>query len=85
MLQWVEAATSTMKTLFSKARATAANPFFLTSSTRWVVETTLAVVYNLYLSSQLMKLILTLLKVRKDILGPTFMPISANKKVFSKK
>lgn len=58
---------------------------FTTNSTYPVMEKTLLVVYDLYLSSQLVKLILTLFKMRKNILRAISMLISVNKKVFSKK
>lgn len=46
---------------------------------------TLVVVYNLYMSSQSMKLTLTLLKMKKNILKAISILVSANWKVSSKK
>lgn len=66
-------------------RAVAANFFFLTNPTLLMVEKALAVVYNFYWSSRLLKLILTLLKVKKDISKVTSMLMFANKNVFFKK
>lgn len=73
-----------MKVSSSKSRAIAINSFFPTNSIYLVVKKVLVVVYDLYLSSQLLKLTLTFLKIRKDILKAIFILISVNKKVFSK-
>lgn len=72
------------KLLSSGSKAVAANSFFLTNTTYLVMRKALAVVYDLYLSSQFLILILTLLKVRKGIFKRTFILVSANRKVFSK-
>lgn len=56
--------------------------FFLTSSIRLIVGRALAVVYNLYLNYQSMKLISILLKIRKGIRRITSILMSlANSKV----
>lgn len=44
----------------------------------------LVIVYNFYFSSQLIKLILTLFKMKKDVTKANFMLKSANYQVFSK-
>lgn len=74
----------TTKVSSSGLRVVAANFFFPTISTCLMIKTALTIVYKLHLSSQSMKLILILLKVRKDILQAIFMLISTYKKVFSK-
>lgn len=72
------------KFLLSGSRAVVATFFFPTISTCLVIEKLLAIVYNLYLNSQLIKLILILLKIRKNISKSTIMLKSANTKVSSK-
>lgn len=73
------------KILSFGSKAVAVNSFFSINSTHLIVEKTLVIVYNLYLSLQSLKLTSILLKVRKNILKVIFILILANKKVFSKK
>lgn len=68
-----------------RSRATTTNTFFSINSIYLMIRRTLTVVYNLYLSLQLWKLILILLKVKKSILKVIFILILANKKVSLKK
>lgn len=73
------------KVLSPELRVVATNSFFPISSTLRMVARALAEVYNFYLSSQLLKSIWILLKVRNSIPKAKSMLMSANKKVFSKK
>lgn len=78
-------AISITKILFSRLKAVAINSFFSTSSTVCVLKRVLIVLYNLYLSSLLLKLTLTLLKMRKDILKAISILMLAYIKVSLKK
>lgn len=62
---------------FSRLRVATVKHFFSTSYICRMMERTLAVVYNLYLSFRSVKLTLTLLKVRTSIPKVIFMLISA--------
>lgn len=75
----------TTKISFSGSWAAVINSFLLTKSINWVIKKISAVVYDLYLSSWLVKLTSTLFKMRKDIPRVTSILISANKNVFSQK
>lgn len=75
----------TMKILLFRSLVAAANFFFQTNPTSLVVTRFLTAVNILYFNSQLLKLILTLLKVKKNILKAMFKLISINKKISSKK
>lgn len=66
-------------------RVTAANSSYPTNFTHLVVGKDFAAVYELHLSSLLLKFTSTLRKMRNNILETTFMLISASKKVSSKK
>lgn len=68
-----------------ESKAAIVNTFFPTNSTYLVLRKVLVIIYNLYLSSQLLELILTLPKVRKDILELISTLIFGNRKVFLKK
>lgn len=73
-----------MKVLSSKLRVTVANSFILTHSICLLIGKVLAIVYNLYLSFQVVKLTLTLLKVRNNILKVIFILMLVNRKVLLK-
>lgn len=76
--------TKTTKISLFVSRAASANSFYRIYSICLVVKKVSAIVYNFYPSPQSIKLILTLLKVKKDMSKATSMLISANKKVFLK-
>lgn len=59
--------------------------FFFNNSTCLVVLKSLTMVYNLYLSSQLLTSSSTLFKMRKNIPKVTFILISTNRNISSKK
>lgn len=74
----------TTKVLFSELRTVVANYIFLINSTCLLVGTASATIYNLDLSSRLLKLTSTLLKMKKDIPKARSILISAKTKVFSR-
>lgn len=69
----------------SRSKDVAANFFFLNNLTCLVFEKVFVIVYNFYLSSQLLKLIKTLLKLIKNIFKAISILILANKNVTSEK
>lgn len=71
----------TTKILLSGLKAIAANSFFSTSFTYLIVGRAKVIVYNFYFYSRMMKLTLTLLKMRNDILKATIIHMSVNKKL----
>lgn len=72
-----------MKISSSRSRTSTANSFFPINITCLVVKRVLAVIYNLYLSSRLLKLTSTLLEVKKDIQKVTSMLMLVNGNISS--
>lgn len=73
-----------MKVSSSKLRVAMGNSFISINSICLLIGKVLAMVYNLYLSFQVVKLTLTLLKVRNDIPKVIFILMLANRKVLLK-
>lgn len=71
----------TIQMSFSRSIPATANIFFLIKSTCLVAEKALTAVYNLYLNSQLLKLILILLQIKKNIQKIISILMSANRNV----
>lgn len=74
----------TINILSFRSKVVAKNSFFPTNFTYLVVDWVSIILYNLQFSSQLMKLISTLLKIRNGILKVLSILISANIKSFEK-
>lgn len=70
--------------MLSRSRFVSLNLFFSNNSTSLVIVKTLANIYNLYLSSQLLELILILLNVKKNIPKITSILMFAGRKSFQR-